>query len=179
MANLSTNASGLICNQYKWHCHHQPPGGATSIGPWHPLLCTSSPCTLVLHDILFWSTQSSLRQGGQEKRVLCVSCRSPWHPLPGFSLHGAAPRQISVNKAVGGDDQCVRPPPVQGAHSQLPHHRRLPGPGPQPCERFSSVQRPQDSCPMPIASKTDEFSIGGGGGFLIQSDHEKIQKSAT
>ena len=50
---------------------------------------------------------------------------------------------ISVNKAVGGDDQCVRPPPVQGAHSQLPHHRRLPGPGHQPSQRSYNVQRPK------------------------------------
>ena len=57
-------------------------------------------------------------------------CRqSPWRCI----------LMISVNKA-GGDDQCVRPPPVQGAHSQLPHHCRLPGSGLQLCQRLCNIK---------------------------------------
>ena len=108
--------------------------------------CLCSPRNLALCDILFWSPVLIMpwcHQCGEEKQGQpCARCRlrvamasapclqSPWRWI----------LMISVNKAVGGDDQCVRPPPVQGAHSQLPHHCRLPGSGLQLCQRLCNIK---------------------------------------
>ena len=98
MANLSTNASGLICNQYKWHCHHQPLqlvlGILCCVLPHHAPLC----CTI------FYFGAPSPHYGKVDRRSVCSVSAAGRHGIRSrasvsMALHPG--RSVSTRRLAG------------------------------------------------------------------------------